>query len=325
MNDEFLQSLRRDPPAEFARRLEARLHSLDAPVAAGPRVSARATRWFAAAASVVALAFAFTLPSVRSAAEAFLDYFRVVNFAGVAFDPQRAAELWSNSSVDLPTMIGEQVSGEPPAPPVAYSTLDEASAAAQTPLRAPTWLPQGFELKGVEVVGAHEFSVTGDTAKLQQVLAALGIDDLAVPAGLDGQVVAVSVPPIARIVYDDGKRQIGLLQSRSPVVSFPAGVDLASFAEIGLRLLGLGRAEAYNLAQSIDWRTTLLVPVPVSAATFHQVEVGNGTGLAIEAGDPTGQRRPGDSVVLWSNADSVYALRGPIRATDLLLIAQSVQ
>ena len=57
-------------------------------------------RWLATAASVAALAFAFTFPAVRTAAEAFLDYFRVVNFAGVAFDPQRMAQLWSSSSVD---------------------------------------------------------------------------------------------------------------------------------------------------------------------------------------------------------------------------------
>ena len=326
MSEEFLNVLRRDPPAEFARRLKSRLHALEAPGAAERRVPARALRWLATAASLAALAFAFTLPAVRSAAEAFLDYFRVVNFAGVAFDPQRAAQLWSNATVDLPTLIGGQVSmGDPPTPPVAYTTLDEAGAAAQIQLRTPTWLPPGFKLTSVEVVARHEFRVTGDTAKLEQVLTALGIDDLTVPPGLDGQVVTIEVPPIARILYDNGEKQIGLVQSRSPVVSFPAGVDLASFAEIGLRLLGLGRAEAYDLAQSIDWRSTLLVPVPLSAATFHRVEVQNGTGLAIEAGDPTSQRRPGESVVLWSNADSVYALRGPMRAADLLLMAQSVQ
>jgi hypothetical protein len=326
MSDEFLNVLRRDPPAEFARRLESRLRSLDSPATAERRVPARAYRWLATAASVAALAFAFTLPAVRSAAEAFLDYFRVVNFAGVAFDPQRAAQLWSNASVDLPTLISGHVTvADPPTPPVAYSTLEEAGTAAQMHLRTPTWLPPDYKLTSVEVIARHEFRVTGDTAKLEEVLTALGIDDLAVPAGLDGQIVTIEVPPIARILYDNGAKQIGLIQSRSPVVSLPAGVDLAPFAEIGLRLLGLGRAEAYDLAQSVDWRSTLLVPVPVSAATFHKVEVQNSTGLAIESGEPSGARIPGESVVLWSSADSVYALRGPVRAADLLLMAQSVQ
>jgi len=125
-------------------------------------------------------------------------------------------------------------------------------------------------------------------------------------------------------VYGDGHDQITLTQSRSPVIALPAGVDVASLAEIGLRLLGLDRAEAYRLAQSVDWRSTLLVPVPATTATFHQVEVQSGTGLEIEIGGAFNGAR-GGSLVLWSNDNVVYALGGPVRATDALQIAQSVQ
>jgi hypothetical protein len=324
MSDQFLNSLRRDPAPAFARQLKSRLQALDAPAVAKPR--SPMWRWLATAASVAALAFAFTFPAVRSAAEAFLDYFRVVNFAGVAFDPQRMQQLWSGSSVDLSTLIGQQVTPPaPPPPPVAYSTLDEASAAAGMPLHTPTWLPQGFMLTSIEVGGAHEFSVQGDTAKLQSVLDALGITDLTVPAGLDGQTVSVQIPPVARLVYDNGSQQITLTQSKSPVVALPAGVDIASLAEIGLRLLGLDRTEAYRFAQTIDWRSTLLVPVPATTATFHQVEVGSGTGLMIEPGPIVGPTNRFGSLVLWSNADTVFALGGQARSTDTLQMAQSVQ
>lgn len=327
MSDEFLNVLRREPPAEFARRLESRLRSLDSPAAAKRHVPVRAYRWLATAASVAALAFAFTLPAVRSAAEAFLDYFRVVNFAGVAFDPQRMAQLWSNSSVDLSTLIGGQVAtGTPPSPPVAYSTLDEAAAAAQMHLRTPAWLPPGFTLTSIEVGGAHDFSVTGDTSKLQTVLDALGITDVSIPTGLDGQTVAIQIPQVAKLVYDDGQHQLTLTQARTPVIALPAGVDIASFAEIGLRLLGLDRGEAYRFAQSVDWRSTLLVPVPVTAATFHQVEVQSGTGLMVEAAGPRqGLGGSGGGLVLWSSDDTVYALGGSVRSTDILQMAQSVQ
>jgi hypothetical protein len=323
MNDQFLNSLRRDPAPAFARQLKARLHALDAPAVAEPR--SPMWRWLATAASVAALAFAFTFPAVRTAAEAFLDYFRVVNFAGVAFDPQRMAQLWSSSSVDLSTLIGQQVTpAAPPSPPVAYSTVDEASAAAQMPLHAPSWMAPGFTLSSIEVRGEHEFSVQGNTEKLQSVLDALGITDVSVPTALDGQTVSIQIPPVARLVYGDGHDQITLTQSRSPVIALPAGVDVASLAEIGLRLLGLDRAEAYRLAQSVDWRSTLLVPVPATTATFHQVEVQSGTGLEIEIGGAFNGAR-GGSLVLWSNDNVVYALGGPVRATDALQIAQSVQ
>jgi hypothetical protein len=325
MNDQFLNSLRREPASAFARQLKSRLHALDAPAVVEQR--SPMWRWLATAASVVALAFAFTFPAVRTAAEAFLDYFRVVNFAGVAFDPQRMAQLWQSSSVDLSSLIGvKQATVTMPPPPVAYSTLDEASAAAGMRLHTPAWLPPGFTLTSIEVGGAHEFNVQGDTAKLQTVLDALGITDVTVPTALDGQTVSIQIPPVARLVYDDGQHQVTLTQSRSPVIALPAGVDVASLAEIGLRLLGLDRAEAYRFAQSVDWRSTLLVPVPAATATFHQVEVQSGTGLVIESGqarDGLGGR--GGSLVLWSNADTVYALGGPVRSTDTLQMAQSVQ
>jgi hypothetical protein len=326
MSDQFLNGLRREPAPAFARQLKSRLQALDAPAVAAPR--SPMWRWLSVAASVLALAFAFTFPAVRTAAEAFLDYFRVVNFAGVAFDLQRAAQLWSNSSVDLPAMIGSQVTpAAPPPPPVAYATLDEAAAAAEMRLRTPSWLPPDFKLTSIEVGGAHDLSVQGDTSKLQAVLDALGIADVSIPAGLDGQTVTIQIPPVARLVYDDGQHQITFTQARTPVITFPAGVDLASLAEIALRLLGLDRAEAYRFAQSVDWRSTLLVPVPLTAASFHQVEVQSGTGLVIESG---GQPREGlggrgGSIVLWSNDGVVYALGGPVRSTDTLQMAQSVQ
>jgi len=324
MDDRFLNSLKRDPAPAFARQLKSRLHALEAPAVAEPR--SPMWRWLATAASIAVLAFAFTLPAVRSAAEAFLDYFRVVNFAGVAFDPQRMAQLWSSSSVDLSTLIGEQVTpAAPPPPPVAYSTIEEASAAAGMTLHTPTWLPQGFTLTSIEVGGEHEFSVQGNTEKLQSVLDALGITDVTVPTALDGQTVSIKISPVAKLVYDDGQHQITLTQSRSPVIALPAGVDIASLADIGLRLLGLDRAEAYRFAQTIDWRSTLLVPVPAVTATFHQVEVGSGTGLVIENGRQVGPPGPVGSLVLWSNADTVYALGGLVRSTDTLQMAQSVQ
>jgi hypothetical protein len=323
MNDQFLNSLKREPAPAFARQLKSRLHALDAPAVAEGR--SPLWRWLATAASVAALAFAFTLPAVRSAAEAFLDYFRVVNFAGVAFDPQRMAQLWSSSSIDLSTLIGQQVTpSAPPSPPVTYSTLEEAGAAAGMRLHQPTWLPPDFALTSIQVAGAHDFSVRGDSQKLQTVLDALGINDVSVPNGLDGQTVSIRIPPVTKLIYGEGERQVTFTQARTPVIEFPAGVDLASFAEIGLRLLGLDRAEAYRFAQSVDWRSTLLVPVPMAAATFHQVEVQSGTGLAIEFGGAFDGAR-GGSIVLWSNDDVVYALGGRVRPTDVLQMAQSVQ
>ena len=149
-------------------------------------------------------------------------------------------------------------------------------------LLAPAWVPPGWQQQGVEVSGERAARVTASTAKLQSVLDALGIDDLSAPTELDGQQVTLRVHPTAAITYANGKSTLRFVQAASPDVSFPQGLELSKLAEIGLRILGLDRDDAYRFAQSFDWRSTLLVPVPATAAAFREVEVGAGKGLMIE-------------------------------------------
>jgi hypothetical protein len=141
----------------------------------------------------------------------------------------------------------------------------------------------------------------------------------------------VRVPAAVHITYRDQNRLVRLLQARQPEVSFPAGLDLAALAEIGLRVLGIDRVEAHRFAQNVDWRTTLMVPVPTDASVFKQVDVQGNPGLLIE----TNQRfstAPGElrvsmqqRTILWSSGGSVFALVGNVRSAELFEMAQSVQ
>ncbi len=325
MNDDFLNGLRQDPPQEFARQLKSRLHALDAPARRAP---SRATRWAALAASLAVISASFTFPSVRAGAQAFLDLFRISTFAGVAFDPQRLAELGSNG-LDWPQIIGEQIEVlDEPAAPVSYATPEEAAAAAGIRVYQPTYLPRSLALSETSVAGESALRFTASTVKLQLLLDSLGIDDVTIPAGIDGQQASVRISPVVTMTYASGGVRATLVQSRSPDVSFPAGLDLPVLAEIGLRILGLSRQEAYRIAQSVDWRTTLLVPVPVNAASFEQVDVQGESGLIIESsGRAEGlmEGRPGETTVLWSHDGNVYALHSPLPKQELIVMAQSLQ
>ncbi|HEX5047207.1 MAG TPA: hypothetical protein VFX89_08815 [Gammaproteobacteria bacterium] len=332
MNDEFLNVLRREPSPEFARKLKVRLRALDVEAREPRRAAPRASRWAALAASLMVVALAFTFPAVRAGAQAFLDMFRVVSFTGVAFDPERLAKL-PQSGVDFSQIIG----GEPevlkaPHDPVAYATAEEAGAAAGLDARTPTWLPPFFELKSAAVAGDGEMRFTAHTADLKLLLDALAISDVTIPEGIDGQQIHVRVPPILHLAYTGrGSQGLMLLEARTPEVSFPAGIDIAALGEIGLRMLGLSRSEAYRIAQSVDWRTTLLVPVPLNAASFRQVNIQGATALLIQAtatGDDAGPepRRFGDTILMWSQQGVVYALTSAVMSPDTLIdIAQSLQ
>ncbi|HEX5419713.1 MAG TPA: hypothetical protein VFY39_06920 [Gammaproteobacteria bacterium] len=322
MDDSFINGLRRQPPQGFAERLHASLSEAEAEVSER-RLAPRAMKWTALAASIALAVSVAAFPPMRAGAEAFLDFFRVVNVVGVSFDASRLKQL-HDSGLDLPQLLGGQVEVlEQPGAPMSFATPEAAGQAAGTRVLAPAWVPVGWERAEIEVVGKRAFRVTADTQRIQALLDALAISDVAPPAGLDGQTATVSVPPIVSMSYRNGTRAVNFLQAQSPEISFPEGTDLSALAEMGLRILGLDSADAYRFAQNIDWRSTLLVPIPAAAATFREVNVLGGTGLMIESASDTPSER--QNMLLWSVGGKVFAMSGALLPQELLEMAQTVQ
>lgn len=331
MDDQFMLGGWRKPRADFANKLRQRLDHLEseALVHHQPRP---VTRYLAYAASFLIAVSAFTLPSVRAGARAFLDLFRVVNFAPVAVSTDRIRKFNPDSNVDLPRLLGEQVVVlKEPTAPRSVATLQEAAAAAGVPIRVPTWLPVGLEQSSIEVMSEHAARITINTEVVNSLIDAFGIEDLRVPDTVNGESATLRVHPIVRVDYErasNGKfrKQAMLLQGRSPEALLPAGVELATLAEIGLRVMGLDRAEAHRFAGSVDWRTTLIVPVPADVAVFRQIDVQGNPGLIVEAKHRPQQRNSQQATfILWTARGSVFALAGNVSREELFEMAQSVQ
>jgi hypothetical protein len=347
MNEADLSALRREPPPEFASRLKARLQAGN-----DARPATRA-HWPLArmAASIVVVAATgalFSVPAVRASARSFLAKFRVVNFVAVEVDESRAKALTSQN-LDMRSLIGEQLQIlQAPGAPVTVVTPEQAATVAGIALRLPTWLPPEVELTDIKVEGPGLLRVTADTVRLEQVMDFLGIDDLEVPAGLHGKIADVRVPSIVTIGYKVRGREDGAYarfrQAQAPEVTLPDGVNLAALGEIGLRILGLPADEARQFARAIDWRTTLLVPVPPGVNSFKKVDVNGHQGVAIErwfevedSGDSPGaaatltgqgqavRTRRRESVVLWSANGRVFGFEGNFSTESFLRMAYSVQ
>ena len=325
MNDELLYALRREPRPEFADRLRARLaHQSQATPAIAATWPVRRIVTTAAAAGVAALLFAF--PAVRASAQAFLNLFRVVNFVAVPMDADRL-RLLGSPEVGLDRLLGDHVEVlVPPGPPQPFLTPDLAGAAAGLQVRVPGTIPSNLVMTGVRMLPEQTIRVTADTERLRRVLESLAIRDLTIPDTLDGQTATITVPPIVEMKYESANRMAILVQARSPNITVPAGLDLPLFGEIGLRILGLGRAEARRFAHAIDWHTTLLVPVPANATSFRQVDVAGRRGLVIEtaASPASQQRRQRFTIVLWSDGGQMFAMRGTLNPRDMLEMASSV-
>jgi hypothetical protein len=334
LDDKFLRDLKKPPSPEFAGRLRSTLRAL--PPNAGARAAPAADfkRWFAAAASIAVVGFAFTLPAVQAGAQAFLEFFRVKQFTGVEFDPARLQSLES-SGISPEAIFGKvEPLTDAPLEPVSYATAADAGAAAGIRVRTPAWVPPGFEPSGIMASSEHAARISINVTGIQAVLDALGLADVELPENLDGQTATVRVPPIVTQTYvnDDFvsprtgetvERSVHVIQAKSPDVAFPAGLDLSKLAYAGLRVFGMPRDEAYRMSVTIDWRTTLIVPVPAKAVAYRPINVSGNEGLLI-----TGLARDEvfhGGVLMWSAGGETFAVAGAIGGDELLEIAQTLQ
>ena len=327
MNDDrFMQSLRRDPDPERARSLWARLRAQSPAVEEdeAPRLAwAPALAGLASAMIVFAL---FLFPSARATAQAFLDMFRVHNFVAVSVNPERFKAL--DAKLDLKTLVSDRVQTvQEPGPPKPFLSTGAAGAASGLFVKTPGWLPAGMNPKDtVWVQGEGRMRVTADTQRLRQVLDALDLRDVQIPSGLDGRSIDVHAWPAVRQQFASERRKAMLMQAKSPEVSMPSGLDLARLGEIALRVLGMNETDARRMAASTDWRSTLLIPVPVTAGAFRQVDVNGAHGLLVTFQEPATGDKPGRSgtMVLWSQSDEVFALSGNMDSQETMQIAASI-
>jgi len=319
-DDAWLHALRSDPSPLFKEQLRARLRA-DEPAPLDIR-RAWPRRALVAAVALVVVGVLISVPAVRASMARFISLFRVVHFVAVPVDESRVERLKAEN-LEIGALIGEHVQVlQDPGPPVSMASVADASAAAGMTLAVPQWLPENSQVLETAVVGERAVRVTANSQRLQQVMDALGINDLTVPAGLDGHIVNVRVPPVAMIRYEHGKRRSRLFQARTPQLTLPDSIDVKALGEIGLRILGLGPAEAKQFAQAMDWHSTLIVPVPPNASGFRQVKIGGRLGVVVSH-QPRDQS-PTDTII-WSTADRVFALVSIQGTEDALQMANSVR
>jgi hypothetical protein len=270
---------------------------------------------------VLILAVVLSIPSTRAFAGQLLDLFRVQQVTVVPIDASGLQQLTGNST--LGKQISQLISSstqelQKPGAPVSAASAADASQKAGFTVR----LPQNMMPSRITVLGHSAYNFTIDRTKAQALLDEAGRSDLVLPQSIDGAVISVTVPasvradygscpdPAAADVAQQGSmsRQypdcVIMAQLPSPVVSAPANVNVAQLAQIGLEFTGMNKDQAAAFAQSVDWTSTLVVPIPKNAATYQQVQVDGVTGTLIQ--------RPADDapqyVLLWVKNGIVYTI-----------------
>lgn len=285
--------------------------------------------------AIIAIAFAF--PGVRAAANNFLGSFRVQQFTVVQFDPEDVKNTLGSSS-NFEHMLSEDVQIEEKGEPFEVSDAAEASAMAGIPIRLPTDIKESQQ---ITVFPGASVTFNIDLSRVGMLLTEIGQGDIELSPDLDGTQVSMELPTTVVAAYGDCQfnpntgETMGtdpdnpssdlsdcttLHQMVSPTISAPPELDVAQIGTSFLQLIGMSPEEAALFSETVDWTTTLLIPIPRHSTTYQEVTVDGVDATLILQKDYVPKY-----MLLWIKDEIVYALSGPGNRSTALGIANSLE
>jgi hypothetical protein len=141
------------------------------------------------------------------------------------------------------------------------------------------------------------------------------------PDKLHGATLVVALPPVVMLEYSaqDNKPAVMIGEAREVQVGVEGN---ASLDEVRNFLLGLPNVPpelARQLRSMQDWTSTLPIPVPVDKMTWQETTIAGAPAYILN--DNTGL----GSGVIWQRDGRILGVAGPMKATDLRKIAESLK
>jgi hypothetical protein len=192
-----------------------------------------------------------------------------------------------------------------------------------------------------EVSGVQAFHMTLDRARLQDILEQAGRSDLLLPASLDGATVSVQVPRAVAVKYGACKKGdqmstdpspstaapadpcLLLIQAPSPIVNVPSDLNVQQLAEIALQLAGWNAVKARQFCQSVDWKSTLVLPIPRNVESYETVTINGVHGTLMQFPNSNADRP--SFALIWIDDGIIYNLIGRGDSTSAVQLASSLQ
>jgi hypothetical protein len=273
---------------------------------------------------VLILVVALSFPQARAFADQVLNLFRVQQVEVESVDFMGMQQLTGNETLgkQVSDLISSSITTQrKPGTPVTVTDAVQASQLAGFPVR----VPQGMTPSRISVENASAFTFKVDVAKAQALLDEAGRSDLVLPTSINGADVSVTIPASSSVAFgtcpDPASQKSGidlgtgsagrqypdciiLAELPTPTVSAPADLNIAQLAQIGLEFSGMTSDQAAAFTKTVDWTSTLVIPLPKNAATYQQVTVDGVTGTLIQ--------RPVDDApqyaLLWVKNGIIYAI-----------------
>jgi hypothetical protein len=277
-------------------------------------------------------------PQVRAIATNFLGLFRVEKVAVVPINPANIPDDISSAGPRIEQMLADDLVIEEFGETYEVSNQAEAETATGIPVRLPYSLGEPSKLT-VQPGARLTFSV--DLPRMRAILDEMGKQDVDLPQLLHGQTVTAELPTSVTAMYGDCKvdmealREEGfdpdnhasvgsdcmvLVQLASPTVSAPPGLDIDQLGTTFLELTGMSPEEAERFSQTVDWATTLVIPVP-NYSSSSEVLVDGVQGVWVHQADRGDRAR---FMLAWVNNGIVYSLSGRGTLQEAVNIANSL-
>ncbi|MFQ5407850.1 MAG: hypothetical protein ACE5FI_05425 [Anaerolineales bacterium] len=284
-----------------------------------------------------ALAIALALPSVRALATEFLGLFRVQQIAVVEINPANVPDF-DRRATEIENLLSESMQIESDGEPEEVADSAQAAALAGMPVRLPVAVQP--ELERLTYQPGSRVSFVIDLPATRLILEELGRGDIVLPDGVDNAQVTVEMPNSVTAAYgrcaygDTDESEIRasaaagpteactvLVQMPSPTISAPSDLPVSDLGEAWLQLMGLSVDEAAQFSGTVDWTTTLVVPIPSRGANTEEVVVDGVAGTLLS--------RPranySEYMLLWIKDDVLYILTGYGDAATALSIGNSLE
>ena len=304
------------------------------------------------AAAVVLVSAAIGIAPVRSWAQRILAMLRVKKIAVVTIDPSTL--VGGNTPDSRPYRLINQFIADSvvvtldPGKPDVVTDIAKARQLAGYPIHTIGNLgaPQT-----IEVNGETAFQMTIDRDRVHTLLDEVGRSDIRIPESANGALVAVHIPKTVVSMYGDcpvrthiagananraetmAERKVDrmagmknpnctyLVQAPSPTVSVPPNLNMSEIAEAALELAGMSPSEAHSFCQTVDWSSTLVVPIPRNSGSSETVSVDGVEGTLITETLPQGNRYS----LLWIKNGVIHSLTGHGTSSDALALAASLR
>lgn len=291
-----------------------------------------------ALAALVAIAVAVSFAPPRTWAQKVLAMLRVQRVTVITLDPS----TFSSSSNNPGQMIGKLLSDNlvvtmDPGKPHPAADAATASQMAGFNVRTLTGLSQPTEFN---VNGEGAFNLTLNRGRLQTILEEAGRSDIQLPASLDGAEIAAHVGKSVMVRYGQCSSHEGAAQGSSstagqasncvllaevpsPTVSVPPNLNIQQVAEAGLEIAGMSAEAAQSFCQTVDWSSTLVIPLPRNASSSETVDVDGVQGTLINISRMGRSAQPGYTLI-WVKNGIIYSLAGRGDSSSAVALADSL-